>query len=185
MRKTSAEITRRSMIAGTAAGTGMMAAAASSAEAVPKKAVRNGRLKQSVCKWCYGDMPLDELARNAAEIGLKSVELLTEEEWPVVTKHGLICAVGSGVNDIPDGLNDTANHAAMEKNFRRLIPLAKKHGVPNLICFSGNRRNISDERAWENSALLLNKVKAGRGRWRDDCRRVAQQQGRSSRLPLR
>ncbi len=159
MQKMSAEMTRRSIIAGTA-GAGLMASTLPGAEAAPKKAVRNGRLKQSVCKWCYGDMPLDELARNAAEMGLKSVELLTEEEWPVVEKHGLICAVGSGVNEIPDGLNDTANHAAMEKNFRRLIPLAKKHGVPNLICFSGNRRNVSDERAWENSALLLNKVKA-------------------------
>ena len=147
------------MIAGTA-GAGVMAAAAPYAEAAPKKTVRSGRLKQSVCKWCYRDMPLDELARNAAEIGLKSVELLTEEEWPVVEKHGLICAVGTGVNGIPDGLNDTANHAVMEKNFRRLLPLAKKHGVPNLICFSGNRRNVSDERAWENSALLLNKVKS-------------------------
>ena len=47
----------------------------------------------------------------------------------------------------------------MEKNFRRLLPLAKQHGVSNLICFSGNRHNISDERAWDNSTLLLNKVK--------------------------
>ena len=146
-------VTRRSMI-------GAMAAAGPSARAAPKRVIRKGRLKQSVCQWCYRGMPLDELARNAAEIGLESVELLTEDQWPVVRKYGLICAVGRGVNPIADGLNDRANHALMEKNFRRLIPLAKKHGVPNLICFSGNRRDIGDERAWENSALLLKQVKA-------------------------
>jgi hydroxypyruvate isomerase len=40
------------------------------------------------------------------------------------------------------------------------LPAAKANNVPNLICFSGNRRNVSDEEAWENCALLLNKVKA-------------------------
>ena len=43
---------------------------------------------------------------------------------------------------------------------RRLLPLAKEHKVPNLICFSGSRREMPDEQAWDNCALLLNKVKA-------------------------
>jgi hydroxypyruvate isomerase len=105
-------------------------------------------------------MSLEELSQNAAAMGIVSVELLTEEEWPVVKKHGLVCAVGSGVNPIPDGLNVKANHSTIEANFRRLLPIAKEQGVPNLICFSGNRRDVSDEEAWDNCALLLNKVKA-------------------------
>jgi hydroxypyruvate isomerase len=32
--------------------------------------------------------------------------------------------------------------------------------VPNVICFSGNRRGMGDEEAWDNCALLLDKVKA-------------------------
>jgi hydroxypyruvate isomerase len=151
-------ITRRSMIAGAAA----LSAAAGVGEAAPQggKVVKNGRLKQSVCKWCYRDMSLEDLARNAAAMGIVSVELLTEEEWPVVNKHGLVCAVGSGINPIENGLNDKANHGTIEANFRKLLPAAKQHGVPNMICFSGNRRNVSDEQAWDNCALLLNKVKA-------------------------
>jgi hydroxypyruvate isomerase len=159
MWKISPEINRRSVIT----GIGVAALNIADAKADQKKATLKGRLKQSVCRWCYDkpfvEMSLDELARNASRIGLKSVELLTEDEWPVVRKYGLTCAVGSGINGISDGLNDRENHAAMEKNFRRLLPLAKKNGVSNLICFSGNRRNISDERAWDNSTLLLNKVK--------------------------
>lgn len=159
MWKISSKINRRSIIT----GVGVAALNVADATENQKKTVRKGRLRQSVCRWCYDkpfvEMSLDELARNASAIGLKSIELLTEDEWPVVKKYGLTCAVGSGINGIADGLNDIANHAAMEKNFRRLLPLAKKHDVSNLICFSGNRRNISNERAWDNSTLLLNKVK--------------------------
>jgi len=72
----------------------------------------------------------------------------------------VICAVGSGVCPIEDGLNDKANHSKIEANFRRLLPKAAKDGVPNVICFSGNRRGMPDEQAWENCALMLNKVKA-------------------------
>jgi hydroxypyruvate isomerase len=158
MESAKSQITRRSIIAGAAALSA--AAAAGDAAAQGGKVAKNGRLKQSVCKWCYRDMSLEDLSRNAAAMGIVSVELLTEEEWPVVKKHGLICAVGSGVNPIPDGLNTKANHSQIEANFRKLLPAAKEHGVPNLICFSGNRRNVSDEEAWENCALLLNKVKA-------------------------
>ena len=105
-------------------------------------------------------MSLEELAEHSAKLGIQSIELLSEEEWPTLEKYGLTCAVGQGVCSIPDGLNIKDNHKEIESNFRKLIPAAKKHKVPNLICFSGNRRDISDEEAWDNCALLLNKVKA-------------------------
>lgn len=141
---------------------GVLAAAGVAPVAMPAgaKVVRNGRLKQSVCKWCYKDFTLDQLCENSAAMGIVAIDLLTADEWPVVAKYGLTCAVGSGVCSIADGLNVTANHTQIEANFRKLLPLAAKHKVPNLICFSGNRRNISDEEAWENCAMLLNKVKA-------------------------
>ena len=139
MKLTESKLTRRSMLSGAAAAATVAAAGQPGAAAT--KVVKNGRLRQSVCKWCYRDMSLEDLSTNAAAMGIAAIDLLTEEEWPVVKKHGLVCAVGSGVNPIPDGLNTKANN------------------VPNLICFSGNRRNVSDEEAWENCALLLNKVK--------------------------
>ena len=157
MKLTESKLTRRSMLSGAAAAATVAAAGQPGAAAT--KVVKNGRLRQSVCKWCYRDMSLEDLSTNAAAMGIAAIDLLTEEEWPVVKKHGLVCAVGSGVNPIPDGLNTKANHSQIEANFRRLLPAAKANNVPNLICFSGNRRNVSDEEAWENCALLLNKVK--------------------------
>ena len=121
-------------------------------------AAAKGRLKQSVCKWCYKDLSVEELAATGAKMGLRAIDLLTAEEWPLLEKYGMVCSMGSGVCTIADGLNQRANHAEIEASFRRLLPLAKKHGVPSLICFSGNRRDISDEEAWESCAALLRKV---------------------------
>jgi hydroxypyruvate isomerase len=161
MESSTRKITRRTAIGRTASTFGIISSTTAIGAAAERNAAKlKGRLKQSVCKWCYRDMPLDDLAAKAAEMGILSVELLTENEWPQLSKYGLICAVGSGVCTIIDGLNVTANHAEIEANFRRLLPLAKEHKVPNLICFSGSRRGMPDEQAWDNCALLLNKVKA-------------------------
>ncbi len=152
------QLSRRQAVT-SAAAFGILSSATKAGLAA-EQAAADGRLNQSVCKWCYRDMSLDELAEQSAKMGIQSVELLTEDQWPTLEKYGLICAVGSGVCSIPDGLNVKANHAEIEGAFRRLLPAAKKHKVPNLICFSGNRRDISDEEAWDNCALLLNKVKS-------------------------
>jgi len=149
-------ITRRSALAGALAGPALLGARAGAAE----KVVKNGRLKQSVCGWCYRDFTLDQLCGQARDMGIVAIDLVGEEQWPTVAKYGLVSAVGNGICSIKDGLNVKANHAEIEANFRRLLPAAAQHKVPNLICFSGNRRDIGDEEAWENCALLLNKVKA-------------------------
>jgi len=58
-----------------------------------------GRIKQSVCLWCYNDylrkakMSLDQFAAACAKMGLKSIELTTPDQWPTLKKHGLICAM--------------------------------------------------------------------------------------------
>ncbi len=105
-------------------------------------------------------MPLEELCEHAARMGIVSVELLAKDQWPVLERHGLTCAVGNGICSIRDGTNRIENHASIEKNARELIAAAKKSGVPSLIVFSGNRGGMSDEEAWENSAAVLNRIKA-------------------------
>lgn len=102
-------------------------------------------INQSVCRWCYKDIPLEALCEAAKGMGLKSVELLGPHEWPVVIKHGLTCAMSNGSKlGIPKGFNDPANHDQLLKDFTELIPKAADHGLKNIICFSGNRSSISD-----------------------------------------
>src|SRR3954469_9631769 len=70
-----------------------------------------GRINHSVCKWCYNKIPLEEFCQSATEIGLQSVELLEVKDFPVLKKHGLTCAMVSGVpGGINSGLNRLENH---------------------------------------------------------------------------
>ena len=122
--------------------------------------MKTGRIRQSVCRWCYKQIALDDLCAFAARIGLKGVDLLEVDEFDVPRKYGLICTMGyAGGGTIPDALNRTENHAAIEAAFRKNIPLAAKAGVPNVITFSGTRRGMSDEEGARNTVAGLNRVK--------------------------
>jgi hydroxypyruvate isomerase len=118
------------------------------------------RIHQSVCQWCYPEIPLDKLCAFAAEIGLEGVDLLKPEEYEIPRRYGLICTMGyAGGGEIPDALNRPEHHAAIEANFRTNIPLAAKAGVPNVITFSGNRKGMADDEGARNAIAGLNRVK--------------------------
>jgi hydroxypyruvate isomerase len=115
-------------------------------------------VKQSVCRWCYGKMPLEQLAKDAKRIGYRSVELLSPEEFKVVQPLGLTCAMLSGACEIGNCLNRTENHDRLEKALAEHIEFAAAHGIPNVICFSGNRRGMSDDEGLENCAVGVKRV---------------------------
>jgi hydroxypyruvate isomerase len=118
-----------------------------------------GRLKQSVCRWCYKDIPLDDLAKFAADIGLKGIDLIGPAEWPTVKKYGLIPTMTTGGGNIPDACNRKDLHDKLQKEFEENIPRAAQNGVPNVITFSGNRKGMADGEGLENTVLMLNRVK--------------------------
>jgi len=121
---------------------------------------RKGRIRQSASRGCYKQFTLDQLCEHAAQIGLKGIDLLGIEDWEVPRRYGLVCAMGyAGGGTIPDALNRTENHAAIEEAFRKNISLAAKAGVPNVITFSGNRRGMSDEEGARNTIAGLNRLK--------------------------
>jgi hydroxypyruvate isomerase len=153
-------LTRRSLLKSSLAGAAAMRFLPSDAKADTAPIVRKGRIHQSVARWCYKDIPVEELSAYAASIGLKGVDLLQPEEYEIPRRHGIICTMGyAGGGDIPNALNRTENHAAIEQAFRTNIPLAAKAGVPNVITFSGNRRGMSDEEGARNTVVGLNRVK--------------------------
>ena len=121
---------------------------------------RKGRIHQSVSRWCYKDIPLDQLCQASAQMGLRGVDLLEISEWDVPRRYGFICTMGyAGGGTIPDALNRTENHDAIEAAFRKNIPIAAKAGVPNVITFSGNRRGMSDDEGARNCVIGLNRLK--------------------------
>ena len=141
-----------------ALGVSSAMAGTSLSQAAP--AASSGRIKQSVCRWCYKEMSVDQLSSVAASLGMKGVDLLEVDEWEIPRKHGLICTMGyCGGGTIPEAMNRVENHAAIEEAFRKNIPLAAKAGVPNVITFSGNRKGMSDEEGARNTIIGLNRVK--------------------------
>jgi hydroxypyruvate isomerase len=79
---------------------------------------RKGRIHQSACRWCYKDIPLEQLCAYGAQIGLKGIDLLQPEEYDAPRQYGLICTMAyAGGGTITDALNRTENHAAIEAAF--------------------------------------------------------------------
>ena len=125
-------------------------------EAAPKL---KGLVNHSVCKWCYDKIPLDEFCQAARNIGLQSVELLEVKDFPTLKKHGLTCAVVSGVpGGITSGLNRLENHDKIVEFMERTLPAAAEFGAPNVICFSGNRKGLDDEKGLENCVIGLKRI---------------------------
>ena len=118
-----------------------------------------GRVNHSVCKWCYSKISLEDICVAGKEMGLQSVELLEVGDFPTLQKHGLICAMVSGVpGGITEGLNRVENHDKIVSFFERTAPIVSKAGFKNIICFSGNRKGMSDEQGLENCAMGLKRI---------------------------
>ncbi len=155
-------MTRRAALTTFAAASGAaLTTGETRAEEVPVPTTvdaRKGRLKQAVCRWCFGRLELDELAREAAAMGLAGIDLLSEDDWPVVQKHGLTCTMANGPSGLSDGWNTLDNHDALIERSKELMPKLAEAGLHNMIVFSGNRRGISDEEGITNCARGLEKI---------------------------
>ena len=154
-------LTRRDALktAGAVAAGTMLAGSGAGAQ---EKAVKLGRLKQSVCRWCYQRIPLEEFLQSVAAMGLPAVDLLQPEEFEIAARHGLTVSTGypgKGGGTIPDSINNPALHDQIYEAFKAGIPRAKAANVPNLITFFGNRKGMPDDQAIANSVACLNRIK--------------------------
>jgi hydroxypyruvate isomerase len=145
-------MTRRSAIK---AGAASLAATSLNNAATPAK----GRLKQSVARWCYKDIAIDDLARQCADMGLVAIDLVEPKDWPVLKKYNLVSSMVYSAGTIPDGWNRKENHDRLVKEMQEGIDRAKANNLPNVITFSGNRRGMSDEEGKENCIIGLKRVK--------------------------
>ena len=154
-------MTRRTLLRSTAAaaavGAAIGRAAAGQDEEPSGSSVTKGRLKQSACRWCYGGIPLDELAAAGKRIGLVGIDLLTPGEFEAVKAHNLICTMTSS-HGITKGLNDPANHEECLAAINGAIEATAKEGWRNVITFSGNRNGMDDRAGLEHCVKALREV---------------------------
>ena len=157
---------RREAIQGLGAAA-LVGAVAPAAEGVAAAALQ-GRLHQSVARWCYSSMPIEDLCAAVAGLGMPAIDLLEIEEWPVARDHGLTVSVGMPkAGTIEEGINDPRNHAAIIDGFRHNIPKAAAADIPNVITFFGNHvRGMTRADALSHSVACMR-----------ECARIAEDHG--------
>jgi hydroxypyruvate isomerase len=148
--------------AGVFAANGIQAASEPPSVPTGRSSASSSRLKQSVCRWPYTQVPLPEFCRRAKHIGLAAIDLLFPDEWPVAADVGLAVSMGYASRRekfIQTGFNDPANHAQLLEELEMALPLAARAHVPNLIAMFGNRvPGIDDAAAIANCVAGLSRI---------------------------
>jgi hydroxypyruvate isomerase len=125
-----------------------------------QKAAVHGRVKHSVVFWCFniaGEMwDLDKTCSIARDLGCLSVEILGPEDFGVLKKYGLVCAIAAnGMPGAPfvKGFNNPSYHEELISRMSPVIDACAAAGAPNIIAFTGYKwRNAEDPKSGEISA---------------------------------
>ena len=152
---------RREFLGAVTASLVASSSSAGLAQAAPVQ--RKGRITQGVTRGVFArGTALDDCCREAARLGIKGFDLIGPADWPTLKKYGLVPSMypGGPGGTIPVALNRVENHDRLEKLMRAAIDEAAANGVPNIICFSGNRNGMSDAEGADNCVTWLTKIKA-------------------------
>jgi hydroxypyruvate isomerase len=122
----------------------------------PGRIVTKGRIKQSVCAWCY-KMSLDELCSAAKRMGLVGIDLIGPRDFPTLKKYGLISTMVPS-NPLDRGLCDLKYHKMSLEAMNAAIEATSKEGWRNVICMSGNRRGIDEKTGMNNTVKALKEI---------------------------
>jgi len=122
------------------------------------------RIKQSLCLPMFKNVDIGVLLKAVAEIGYPAVEFWGrpdsfEEQAAKIRSYGLKIASMGGHASKPGGLNQRSEHERIEAELKTSIDIAVKHGIPGVICLSGNRQpGVSEEEAIEITAEGLRRA---------------------------
>jgi hydroxypyruvate isomerase len=101
---------------------------------------------QSAAWWCFvpSVMTPETFVRTMADIGYAAVDLPPQEHWPLIKQHGLAISAIGGHRSLTAGLNRRDLHDGIVAEIEANLRLAEAWGIPNLLCFSGNRNGLDD-----------------------------------------
>ncbi len=157
--KHSQSLTRRAVLAGAAgiAGAAALPGLPASAASEVGRVVKNGRIKQSICRGCLRKTGMDrgQMAEVAKTMGLQGLDLVGRSDWDAVKQQGLVATMVPGAGGIRRGLNDKTGHEEFLAAFRTNIQAASEAGWPNVITMAGDRKGIGDEEGMDNCQVIL------------------------------
>jgi hydroxypyruvate isomerase len=157
-------MTRRKFIRSTAVattGASLLSNMSSGEDSAPVKL--KGNINHSVCRWCYSKIKLDDLCAAGKDMGLVAIDLLNPPEFETVKKHDLICSMVSfptidGLGGITKAWNRVEHHDKLVQAYEQRLKETADAGFKRLICFSGNRAGLDDEKGMANCAAGMKRI---------------------------
>ncbi|MHB1424175.1 MAG: hydroxypyruvate isomerase family protein [Gemmataceae bacterium] len=120
--------------------------------------IKNKRLKQSIVRWCFDKhWSLEQMCQQAKRLGCDSVEIVAPVDFPVLKKHGLICAIAPS-HTFVKGMNNPKYHEMCLDKMRTAIDACAEAGFPNVITFTGFREDIADDEGIKNCVSGYKKI---------------------------
>src|SRR5210317_563832 len=131
-------------------------ASAAQTEGTVVKTERAFGYKRSVGHWTVDDLEWEDLCGWLAREGVEAVDLVGPENWHQLKKHGLDSSMCNGAElNLVDGFIHEEFEGVLHERYRAMIPRIAKAGYTNLICFSGNRRGLSEAQGLEQAVKAL------------------------------
>ena len=152
---------RRNFVATAVAGTaGIMAHSATAQKTDAQRAFQlKNNINHSVCQWCFNDIPLEDFLKILNQLGVKAIDLIGPNDWPLLKKYDIHCSMCNGAEiSLTEGWNDPRYHEQLIKNYTEMIPKVAEAGYTNLISFSGNRRGMNDYVGLQNCVDGLSQI---------------------------
>lgn len=116
-------------------------------------------INHSVSRWCFDDIPLDSFLKQIKKFGVNAIDLAGPDDWPILQKHNIDCSMCNGAElSLTEGWNDPKYHEELIDRYLKMIPLVAENGYKNLICFSGNRREMDDQTGLKNCVDGLRQI---------------------------
>ena len=130
--------------------------------------ISESRIRHSVCRWPYEDIPLEDLCKAAVDMGIESIDLLMPEDLPTIAKYDLQCAMisfptaeapcGTTVGCIEQAFNRLQYHDTLVEIYEPHMRAAAAGGAKHVICFPGNRDGLNDEQGMDNCVVGLKRL---------------------------
>ncbi|ALM51254.1 hydroxypyruvate isomerase family protein [Halomonas huangheensis] len=160
-------LSRRKLLRNSLVGTmglaipGTISLAANAQKVSPEAQELRGNINHSVARWTYDFLSLEELCQLVASVGFSAIDLVGPEGWDTLKRYGIDSSMCNGAEpNLEDGWSDHRFHSALVESYLRHIDLVNEAGYQNLICFSGNKRELSDEQGLQNAEQGLKRILA-------------------------
>ena len=122
-----------------------------------------GNINHCACRGTFGKIPFEEACAVGKTMGLKGIDLVAPTDFDTLKKHGLVCSMVS--NPLVDGLGGIAKSFNRVEHHDKLVPAYEQRlketadaGFERIICLSGNRDGLDDEKGLENCAIGLKRL---------------------------